>query len=96
VAAAVDVFAMGQLRNLLELNALVLCGTHPARRDAYARHFEATERRFYEERADGIQDLVEQCAGSRSGSPWERAAALYARMPSQPQLFIEGNHRTEP
>jgi hypothetical protein len=94
VTAAVDVFAMGQLRNLLELNALVLCGTHPGRRDAYARHFEATERRFYEERTGGIQDLVEQWAGSRTRSPWERAAALYARMLSRPQLFIEGNHRT--
>ena len=27
-------------------------------------------------------------------SPWKRAAGVYVRILSQPQLYIEGNHRT--
>jgi hypothetical protein len=48
LAAGVDVFAMGSLHHVRELNTVVLCGTDPARREQYARHREATERRFYE------------------------------------------------
>lgn len=94
VAAGVDVFAMGHLRQLLELNTIVLCGTDPARRRQYAGHIEATERRFYGERDGGIQDLVEWYAGRRGEPVWERAAGAYVRMLSKPQLFVEGNHRT--
>jgi hypothetical protein len=94
VAAGVDVFAMGSLRHLLELNATVLCGTDPARRAHYARHTEATERRFYEERGGGIRDVVEWHARHAGESARERAAGVYVRILSRPQLFIEGNHRT--
>ena len=94
LAAGIDVFAMGNLKNLLELNTIVLCGTDPARRDQYARHIEATERRFYEERDGGIQDVVEWYARHRSESAWHRAAGAYVRVLSKPQLFVEGNHRT--
>jgi Fic/DOC family len=94
VAAAVDVFALGQLKHLLELNTLVLCGTDEARRAAHAGHLAATERRFYEERAAGIQDVVEWHTRLADDAPWERAAGVYVRMLSTPQLFIEGNHRT--
>ena len=59
MAAGVDVFAMGQLRHLLELNALVLCGTDADRRERLRPPPEATERRFYEERGGGIRDVVE-------------------------------------
>jgi prophage maintenance system killer protein len=82
LAAGVDVFAMGSLHHVLELNTVVLCGTDPARREQYARHREATERRFYEQPDGGIRDLVEWSAG------------LFVRMLSTPQLFVEGNHRT--
>jgi hypothetical protein len=94
VASGVDVFAMGNLKLLLELNTIVLCGTDPARRDQYARHREATERRFYEERDGGIQDVVEWHARHRRESPWNRAAGAFVRVLSKPQLFVEGNHRT--
>src|SRR5713226_7951017 len=57
VAEGADLFAMGNLRRLLELNTLVLCGTSRDRREAYAAHTEATERRFYEERDGGIRDV---------------------------------------
>ena len=94
VASRVDVFAMGNLRNLLELNTIVLCGTDAARREQYARHRQATERRFYEERGGGIQDLVEWYAGHRHEPVWSRAAGVMVRILGRPQLFVEGNHRT--
>ena len=94
LVAGIDVFTMGNLRNLVELNTIVLCGNDPARREQYARHVEATERRFYEERAGGIQDVVEWHARHQTESAWNRAAGAYVRVLSAPQLFVEGNHRT--
>jgi hypothetical protein len=91
--AGIDLFALGSSKHLLELNALVLCGTSPARRQAYAGHLEATERRFYEERQGGVGDLVEWHARHDDESAWSRAAGAYVRILSKPQLFIEGNHR---
>jgi hypothetical protein len=94
VAVGTDVLALGHLRDLLELNNLVLCGTSAARRRAYARYLEATEHRFYDEREGGIQDLVEWSAMHQGEPAWDRAAGAYVRMLSRPQLFLEGNHRT--
>ena len=93
VAEGIDLFALGSSKHLLELNALVLCGTSPARRQTYARHLEATERRFYEERQGGVGDLVEWYARHDDESAWSRAAGAYTRILSKPQLFVEGNHR---
>src|SRR5262245_29574703 len=94
VAEGLDLFAMGNLRHLLELNTIVLCGTSPNRRDAFAAHTTATERRFYDERDGGIRDVVEWLAGRPDESPWRRAAGAHVRILTKPQLFIEGNHRT--
>jgi hypothetical protein len=94
VADDVDVLAMGNLRHLLELNTLVLCGTSPVRRRAYRRHIETTTERFYGEPDGGIGDLVEWGARLARRSVWERAAGIYVRVLSKPQLFSEGNHRT--
>ena len=92
VDARIDIFAMGRLKYLLELNRLVLWGA--GAQDESARHFEATERRFYEEQEGGIQDIVEWLVAHRGDSVWKRAAGVYVRILSKPQLFIEGNHRT--
>jgi len=94
VAGGTDVFALGQLKHLLELNTLVLCGSSAPRRAAHAGHRAATERRFYDERDAGIQDVVEWHARHEDEPVWFRAAGVYVRMLSTPQLFIEGNHRT--
>ena len=94
VAAGVDLFAMGNLKYLLELNATVLCGTDPQNRTEYARHRQTTEDRFYDERDGGIQDLVEWYELHLQYSAWMRAAGVYVRLLSRPQLFVEGNHRT--
>jgi hypothetical protein len=94
VSTGTDVFALGHLKHLLELNTLVLCGTSEVRRAAHAGHLAANERRFYEERAAGVQDVVEWYARNSGEASWGRAAGVYVRMLSTPQLFIEGNHRT--
>ena len=94
VIAGVDPFALGNLKHLLELNCLVLCGVSPERRAAYARHLEANERRFYGEDAAGVRDVVEWIAGHPGAPGAELAAGVYAMVLAQPQLFIEGNHRT--
>jgi hypothetical protein len=94
VAAGIDVFAPGSHKHLLELNTLVLCGTSKARRESHAGHLAATERRFYDERAAGVEDVIEWLARHANEPTWSRAAGLYVRMLSTPQLFIEGNHRT--
>lgn len=94
VHSAIDVFAMGHHRHLLELNSLVLCGTDARRRHEYARHLAATERRFYEEPHAGVEDLVDWMRIHGDLPLWERAAGVYLRLLGKPQLFIEGNHRT--
>jgi hypothetical protein len=94
VADGIDLFAMGNLKFLLEFNTRVLCGTNPARREAYARHTEATEHRFYEDREAGVRDVIEWHESHRDDPVWDRAAGVYVRILTAPQLFIEGNHRT--
>jgi hypothetical protein len=94
LARHVDLFAMGNLKLLLELNALVLCGRDEAARVRSAPHLAATERRFYEQEGGGIRDVVEWYTIHRTQSPWRRASGVYVRILSEPELFIEGNHRT--
>lgn len=94
VADGVDVLAIGQSRHVLEMNALVLCGTDPERRALYGRHLAATEERFYSEPGGGIGDLVEWHSRHRRVGARELAAGAAIRILTRPQLFVEGNHRT--
>lgn len=94
IAEGIDFLAPGNARHLLELNALVLCGTDPAERAYNAKHLKATEEHFYDDNRGGIRDIVEWYALHREESVWKRAAGTYVRVLSEPQLFIEGNHRT--
>ena len=94
LANGTDVLAPGNLKQLLELNTMVLCGTSAERRATYAPHVAATERRFYDDRHAGIEDLMEWCARHADEPVWMRAAGVYVRVLATPQLFIEGNHRT--
>src|SRR5262245_19672109 len=68
-AAGVDPFALGHLKQLLEVNCLVLYGTSPERRAAYAGSLEANEQRFYGEGAAGVRDVVEWVADHRDAAP---------------------------
>lgn len=94
IADRSPLFCMGQLRWLLELNALVLCGRDARERERHAEHLAATEEHFYGQRDGGIRDVVEWYELHKGESPWKRAAGVYIRVLSEPQLFIEGNHRT--
>ena len=94
VGRGLDLFAYGNSGLWLELNAMVLCGDDPSRRKAFAVHIAATEARFYAEPGAGIGGIADWHERHRQESTWLRAAGVYVRLLSEPQLFIEGNHRT--
>jgi hypothetical protein len=79
---------------LLELNHIVLCGRDPNRRREHRKHIQATAQRFYAQGEFNIDALLRWHQEHRHESPWKRAAGVYVRILSQPQLYIEGNHRT--
>jgi hypothetical protein len=91
----VDLFAPGNSDLFLELNALVLCGDDPEVRESARRHLRETERRFYDsEPPGGIRDIVEWYHAHKREPARVCAAGVYIRVLSEPELFIEGNHRT--
>ena len=94
VAQDVDLFHLQHLNLMLEINATVLCGKDPARRIEFTQHLEATEAHFFNNVEGGIKDLYNWYCAYRSESVWKRAAGVYVRVLSKPQLFIEGNHRS--
>src|SRR5262245_29947664 len=79
---------------LLELNHTVLCGLDPKARKEHRRHVEATNKRFYTQKEFNIENILRWYREHSGESPWKRAAGVYVRILSQPQLYIEGNHRT--
>lgn len=96
VRRGVDLFSLQHVDLMLEINTTVLCGTSAERRAEYADHIAATEAYFFdnEENGGGIKDLLEWYGMHRNESAWKRAAGVYVRILSKPQLFIEGNHRS--
>ncbi|WP_313514514.1 hypothetical protein [Pseudomonas sp.] len=94
VARDVDLFDLQQVNLMLEINATVLCGSDPAGRAEFAEHLAATEEHFFNNTEGGIKDLYNWYCAYRSESVWKRAAGVYVRILSRPQLFIEGNNRT--
>jgi len=94
VARDIDLFDLQQLNLMLEINATVLCGRDPERRQEFAQHLAATEEHFFNNIEGGIKDLFNWYCAYRSELVWKRAAGVYVRILSKPQLFIEGNNRT--
>jgi hypothetical protein len=94
IADDVDLFELRNIVGLLELNHLVLCGLDPTLRLEYHQHIAATRRRFYEQEPYNIDAILRWYHKHASESPWKRAAGVYVRILSHPQLYIEGNHRT--
>jgi prophage maintenance system killer protein len=90
----VDLFALGSSPLLLELNLCVLCGRDEAVRAEASSQIAATQNQFYAKGDGGIEALVERVQSLNGASAWRRAASTYIQILSQPQLFIEGNHRT--
>jgi hypothetical protein len=94
VADGVDLFTLRHATALLELNHIVLCGLDEQVRQEYQTHIEATAQRFYEQEECNIDDILRWYYKHEQESAWKRAAGVYVRILSQPQLYIEGNHRT--
>ena len=94
VADGVDLFTLRHATAFLELNHIVLCGLNEQVRQEYQTHLEATSQRFYEQEEFNIDDILRWYYRHENESPWKRAAGVYVRILSQPQLYIEGNHRT--
>ena len=94
VARDIDLFDLQHLNLMLEINATVLCGRDPARRLEFAQHLAATEEHFFNNVEGGIKDVFNWYQGHRNESVWKRAAGVYVRILSKPQLFIEGNNRS--
>lgn len=94
LAERTDPFALGNSRLLLEINALVLCGPDSREREDYRLHLEQTKRQFYDDQQGGVGSLLEWCEIHAGDNLWKKVAGLYIQINSQPQLFIEGNHRS--
>lgn len=88
------IFKLGNLEEILELNHTVLCGSDLAKRGEYAEHIRSTEEHFYNDEGGSIRRLVDWYGDHRDRKAWKRAANVYIRVLSRPQLFLEGNHRT--
>lgn len=87
--------ALGNSRDLLQLNHLVLCGTDEADIKDSAKHMAETAERFYDRSGPGgVGELMGTLAALRDEPVWRRAARAYIQVMTRPQLFIEGNHRT--
>ncbi len=87
-------FRIGDSPCLLRLNHLVLCGEGAETRPDCRQQVKATATRFYDHGDGGIEALVSRTRVMQGESVWRRAAGVYIQILSQPQLFIEGNHRT--
>lgn len=94
LAERINPFALGNSRALLELNFVVICGTDRRLRDECAAALAATEEQFYAKGDGGFESLAEYLALLDGETIWRRAAGAYIHVLSEPQLYIEGNHRT--
>jgi hypothetical protein len=94
IADDTDLFDPEYAAGLLELNHIVLCGHDPDRRWEHRKHIRATTQRFYTQDQYNISDILRWHREHAHESAWKRAAGVYVRILSQPQLYIEGNHRT--
>jgi hypothetical protein len=94
IADGTDLLDPRYAAGLLELNHIVLCGRNPNHRREHRKHIQATAQRFYTQNEFNIDALLRWHRDHAQESSWKRAAGVYVRILSQPQLYIEGNHRT--
>lgn len=94
LADRVDLFKRGNSARLLEINARVLCGTSERQRRAARSHIASTEKHFYANPEGGVEELVALVRELNGSKVWRTAASAYVQVLSQPQLFLEGNHRS--
>jgi len=95
VNEGIDLFSLGYSTHILEINNTVLFGPANGKdRQHYTQQLKASEKYFYEKSSGGIQDLIEYHQQTHFSDAFTEAAAVYIRTLAQPQLFVEGNHRT--
>lgn len=88
----VDPLAQGNSHHLLRLNTLVLHGLHG---DPASPALVAADRHFYDQTSAGsVGHVIDYAARMAGESVWKRAAGVFIHILSEPQLFLEGNHRT--
>jgi hypothetical protein len=95
LAQNLDLFSIGHSKALLEINLTVLYG--PCESKERTQHWIQTrniESHFYEVPHGGIESFVEFSQRLSAKNPIHQAAEIYIQTLLQPQLFIEGNHRT--
>lgn len=89
---SINLFSPSGLYHMLELNHIVLCGTDKNRRLEYFAHLQETRAKFQK----NIKSILEWYRKKyKKHTPYRLAAGYYTRALSHPQLFVEGNHRTE-
>jgi hypothetical protein len=89
---SINLFSPSGLYHMLELNHIVLCGTDKQKRLEYFAHLQETRTKFQK----NIKPILEWYRKKHAKHPACRlAAGYYTRALSHPQLFVEGNHRTE-
>lgn len=79
-------------KDMLELNIIVHLGIHSDARNEYYGFIRHTEERF-QAQLPSLMKWYERHE-YHEADPYKVAAGLYVRILSQPQLFVEGNHRT--
>jgi prophage maintenance system killer protein len=89
--ADINIFSDKHVLEMLELNHIVLCGHNEKLRYEYMHHLEATRVRFFE----GLSPVKRWYNKHFEKDKVSKVAAeIFVGVLSQPQLFIEGNHRT--
>jgi Fic family protein len=89
-----DLLAMGNSHLILELNHIVLYHNSAISIEEDKSQFKATKSHFYEEKDGGIGQLMDWLARNNNTNIWKKTAGIFTHILSQPQLFLEGNHRT--
>lgn len=94
LASGIDLFEMGHSHLILELNHIVLHHSSDISPDEDESQFKATKNHFYKTKGAGIGQLMEWLALNQKTNVWKKTAGAFTHILSQPQLFLEGNHRT--
>jgi prophage maintenance system killer protein len=90
----IDLFKIGNSELILELNHIVLYHHSAISLEEDKSQFKATIKHFYETKSAGIGPLMEWLEFNKNTSIWKKTAGTFTHIISQPQLFLEGNHRT--
>ena len=92
LADSVEPFSNSGIEHLLTLNNLVHYGADETMMAQFASAVEANAEKFN----SNIEPIVEwyRRHASRGDHPFKLAAETYVSILGQPQLFVEGNHRT--